>query len=132
MYSSVAARKAGPAIDRFLRKIEQQMGVVIVGFAAYRNEMGKLCTFKYVFFVSQSLALINILLLSFCTPDPRENTFLNNHSIEAEKFIKDWGKWVADHGKKFHLNNIFIYLLSTTPLRSRGCCIKQPVWESWR
>lgn len=44
----VATKKSGPTVDSFLKKIEQQMGVAIVGFAAYRDGTGKLCTFEYV------------------------------------------------------------------------------------
>jgi hypothetical protein len=44
----VAMKKSGPTIDAFLRKMQQQMGVAIVGFAAYRDGEGKLCTFEYV------------------------------------------------------------------------------------
>ena len=40
--------KSGPVVEAFLKKIQQQMGVVIVGVAAYRNTEGKLCTFEYV------------------------------------------------------------------------------------
>ena len=35
-------------MESFLNKIDQQMGVAIVGFAAYRDEDGKLNTFKFV------------------------------------------------------------------------------------
>jgi hypothetical protein len=45
-YHRVATKKSGPAINNFLKKIQQQMGVAIVGFAAYRDEEGKLCTFE--------------------------------------------------------------------------------------
>lgn len=38
-------------MESFLKKMEQQMGVVMVGCAAYRNEEGKLCTFEYVTFL---------------------------------------------------------------------------------
>jgi hypothetical protein len=41
-------KKAGPTIESFLDKIQQQMGVAIVGIAAYRDNEGKLCTFEYV------------------------------------------------------------------------------------
>jgi hypothetical protein len=44
----VASKKSGPTIDSFVKKIQQQMGVGIVGFAAYRDEENKLCTFEYV------------------------------------------------------------------------------------
>jgi hypothetical protein len=51
----VATRKSGTTIHKFLEKIQEQMGVAIVGFAAYRNTDGKLCTFEYG---SLSLGLI--------------------------------------------------------------------------
>lgn len=47
-YYRVASKKSGPTVEKFLKKIQQQMGVAIVGFAAYRDESGKLCTFEYV------------------------------------------------------------------------------------
>jgi hypothetical protein len=55
LHYRVAAKKSGPTIENFLKKIEQQMGVAIVGVAAFRDERGKLCTFEYV----------NILYISF-------------------------------------------------------------------
>jgi len=47
LHHRVATKKIGPAIDGFLKKTQQQMGVAIFGFAAYRNTEGKLCTFEY-------------------------------------------------------------------------------------
>lgn len=47
-YYRVAMKKSGPTIDTFLKKMQQQMGVAIVGFATYRDDEGKLCTFEYV------------------------------------------------------------------------------------
>ena len=44
----VAMKKSGPAINSFLKKMEQQMGVAMVGFATYRDDEGKLRTFEYV------------------------------------------------------------------------------------
>ena len=41
-------KKSGPTIGSFLKKIHQQMGVEMIGFAAYRDSEGKLCTFEYV------------------------------------------------------------------------------------
>ena len=41
-------KKSGPTIESFLKKIQQQMGVAIIGVAAYRDTEGKLCTFEYV------------------------------------------------------------------------------------
>jgi len=41
-------KKSGPAVETFLKKIQQQMGVAIVGVAAYRDSEGKLCTFECV------------------------------------------------------------------------------------
>jgi hypothetical protein len=43
-------KKSGPTIDSFLKKMQQQMGVAIIGFAAYRDVEGRLCTFEYVTF----------------------------------------------------------------------------------
>jgi hypothetical protein len=47
LYPRDASKKSGYAIDNFLKKIDQQMGVAIVGFAAFRDEEGKLCRFEY-------------------------------------------------------------------------------------
>jgi len=47
-------KKSGPTIDSFLKKMQQQMGVAIVGCAAYRDAEGKLCTFEYVTPLSSS------------------------------------------------------------------------------
>jgi hypothetical protein len=41
-----ATKKSGPTVEKFLKKIQQDMGVAIVGFAAYRDSTGKLCTFE--------------------------------------------------------------------------------------
>jgi len=41
-------KKSGHTIESFLKKMQQQMGVEIIGFAAYRDSEGKLCTFEYV------------------------------------------------------------------------------------
>ena len=40
------AKKSGSAVEAFLRNMQHQMGVAIIGFAAYRNEEGKLCSFE--------------------------------------------------------------------------------------
>ena len=47
-YYRVAVKKSGPTIESFLKKMQQQMGVAIVGFATYRDEEGRLFTFEYV------------------------------------------------------------------------------------
>jgi hypothetical protein len=46
LHYRTAVKKAGPAVEAFLKKMQQQMGVAITGVAAYRNEEGKLCTFE--------------------------------------------------------------------------------------
>ena len=48
LYCRIAMKKSGPTINSFLKKMNEQMGVSIIGFAAYRDEEGKLCTFEYV------------------------------------------------------------------------------------
>ena len=50
----VAMKKSGPTIDSFLKKMQQQMGVAIVGCAAYRDNEGRLCTFEYVIPLSKA------------------------------------------------------------------------------
>ena len=47
-FHRIATKKSGPTINGFLKKMQEQMGVAIVGVAAYRNDEGKLCTFEYV------------------------------------------------------------------------------------
>ena len=44
-----ASKKSGTAVEAFLKKMHHQMGVAMIGFAAYRNEEGKLCTFELDF-----------------------------------------------------------------------------------
>lgn len=51
LHYRVATKKSGPTVESFLKKMQQQMGVAIVGFAAYRDDTGKLCTFEYVPFL---------------------------------------------------------------------------------
>ena len=55
LHHRTATRKAGLAVEAFLKNMQQQMGVAMIGFAAFRDEEGKLCTFEYVFFPPQSL-----------------------------------------------------------------------------
>lgn len=99
-HNRVATKKSGPTINRFLKKIQQQMGVAVVGFAAYRNEAGKLCTFEYVISSSQELIQLTKiqLLYSFCTEDSSKNTFSQAHSQDIEQFLGKWGKWVSQKG----------------------------------
>ena len=77
------------------------MGVAIFGFAAYRDDTGKLCTFEYVI---PSLVLIYLteiqLSFSFSTKDPRLNTFTQTHPKEIEQFLATWGKWVSQNGNE--------------------------------
>jgi hypothetical protein len=35
---------------------------------------------------------------SFCTKDPRANTFPKAHSKDIEQFLGKWGKWVSKNG----------------------------------
>jgi hypothetical protein len=92
----VAMKKSGPTIDSFLKKMQQQMGVGIVGFAAYRNAEEKLCTFEYVTPFHQDP--LYLLSYSFCTKDNRKDTFIQAHSKDVEQFIGKWGKWVVQKG----------------------------------
>jgi hypothetical protein len=46
MNHRTATKKAGTAVEGFLKGMQQQMGMAIVGVAAFRNEEGKLCTFE--------------------------------------------------------------------------------------
>jgi len=96
----VAMKKSGPTIDSFLKKMQQQMGVAIVGCAAYRDNEGKLCTFEYVIPLSSRAhpTYQSWLLYSFCTKDERKDTFIQAHSKDIEEFLGKWGKWVAQKG----------------------------------
>ena len=69
-------KKSGSTIDSFLKKMQQQMGVEIIGFAAYRNNEGKLCAFEYV------LPLFSRLLQSnFHIASPLRMTPLLKHIL---------------------------------------------------
>ena len=46
-----ASKWSGPAVEAFMRRMQELMGVVMIGFATYRNEEGKLYTFEYVTFL---------------------------------------------------------------------------------
>ena len=60
----VAMKKSGPTIESFLKKMQKQMGVAIIGFAAYRDSEGKLCTFEYVaYFLHDPLCSLNLTLM---------------------------------------------------------------------
>ena len=48
LYYRDATKRSGPVIHSFVKKIQQQMGVAIIGFAVFRDDTGKLCTFEYV------------------------------------------------------------------------------------
>ena len=74
------------------------MGVAIVGFAAYRDEQGKLLTFKYIISLP-TIANTNWLLHSFSTKDEREESFKQEHSQDIDEFLNKWGTWVAERGK---------------------------------
>jgi len=109
-FHRVATKKSGAAVDAFLKKIQQTMGVAIVGVAVYRNEEGKLCTFEYVILLDV-VYLINIKLSHrFCTEDSRKNTFPKVHSKEVEQLHVKWGKWVSQKGTA-HLFYIFQFLI---------------------
>ena len=46
-------------MDSFLKKIDQQMGVAIVGFAAYRDDTGRLRTFEQA--IPLSMLCLNLI-----------------------------------------------------------------------
>jgi len=82
-------KKSGPTIDSFLKKMDQQMGVAIVGFAAYRDEEGKLCTFEYVNLLSRptsltkaSLHIASLLRMARRTPLVRNTPGMLTNSLE--------------------------------------------------
>lgn len=47
-----ATKNSYNTIQNFLKKMQEQMGVSIIGFAAYRNNEGKLRVFELVFIIS--------------------------------------------------------------------------------
>jgi len=42
-------------------------------------------------------------LPSFCTSDPRKNTFSKAHADDLESLLDKWGKWVGEHGNKHQI-----------------------------
>ena len=97
----IATKKSGPTINSFLKKIQQQMGVAIVGFAAYRDANGKLCTFECVCPPPSQILFLRLKtnFHSFCTEDPRKPSFPQAHTEDIDKFLKKWGNWVSQNGK---------------------------------
>ena len=104
-------KKSGPTIDSFLKKMQQQMGVAIVGFAAYRDEEGRLCTFEYVTFLLSRphFSYQSWPSLSFSTKDTREVTFTKAHAGDIDQFLGKWGKWVSQKGNNAGLFLFFPY-----------------------
>jgi hypothetical protein len=99
LHPRAAAKKSGATVDHFLKKIDQQMGVVIVGFAAFRDEGGRLCRFEYDSISLWFAYLLKGLQYRFSTEDSRPSAFSKVHSKEIEEFSKKWGKYVAQKGK---------------------------------
>jgi hypothetical protein len=114
LYCRAASKKSGVAVETFLKKMQQQMGVAIIGFAAYRNEEGKLCTFEYVFFLPSVTYTKLTFLYSFATKDDRQETFSQVHSQDVEGFQKKWGGWVVEKGEPT------IFMLSSSQSHSVG------------
>lgn len=112
LYHRVATEKTGPTITNFLKKIHQQMGVAVVGFAAYRDTNGKLCTFEYITLphLQSSFVKLRSNPHSFCSEDPRKETFSTEHPQDIEQFLGKWGKWVSQNGIESY--SIFFYLLT--------------------
>jgi len=40
------------------------------------------------------------ILHSFCTSDPRKNTFSKAYADDLEDLLNKWGRWVGEHGNK--------------------------------
>ena len=112
LYHRVATVKTGPTITSFLKKVQQQMGVAIVGFAAYRDEDGKLCTFEYITLphLQSSFVKLRSNSYSFHSKDLRKENFSTAHSQDIEQFLGKWGKWVSQNGIEYC--SIFFYLLT--------------------
>jgi hypothetical protein len=115
LHHRVATRKSGPTISSFLKKIQQQMGVAIVGFAAYRDENGKLCTFECVF-PPPSHILFLVLMFdfhSFCTEDPRKPSFPQAHTEDVEQLLRKWGNWVSQNGTLTNSHSLHLLILAS-------------------
>ena len=101
MYPRAATRKSGSTVDNFLKKMDQQMGVAIVGFAAFRDEGERLCRFEYGSIPLWFAYLLKHLQYRFSTLDSRPSAFSKVHSKEIEEFSKKWGKHIAQKGKLY-------------------------------
>jgi len=79
------------------------MGVAIVGFAAFRDEEGKLCRFEYGSTPSWFINLLRGLQYRFSTrdSDARQSAFSRTHSKEIQQFSKLWGNFIAEKGKLY-------------------------------
>jgi len=67
--------------------MQQQMGVAIVGFAAYRDDEGKLCTFEYAPFHTCPFSMTNsytafVPRMTEKTPFLRHTPRILNNSLE--------------------------------------------------
>ena len=94
-------KKSGPTIMSFVRKIKQQMGVEIVGLAAYRDGEGKLCTFEYVApFFHDSLYFLKLTFhYSFCSNNgDKKDSFSEVHSGDVEELHGKWINWFTKRG----------------------------------
>lgn len=89
-------------MDTFLKKIDQQMGVAIVGFAAFRDEEGKLCRFEYGSTPPWFTNLLKGLQYRFSTRDDSgQSAFSKVHSKEIQQFSKIWGDFIAEKGRLY-------------------------------
>lgn len=77
------------------------MGVAIVGFAAFRDEEGKLCRFEYGSIPSWFTHLLKELQYRFNTRDSGKKAFSKVHSKDIQEFSKKWGNFIAGNGKLY-------------------------------
>jgi hypothetical protein len=83
--------------------MQQQMGISMIGFAAYRDEDGKLCTFEYdasTYSLHQGMADHTC---RFCTEDQQTTEFVKGHSKNVDAFLTEWGKFIGTGITEFQL-----------------------------
>jgi len=106
-----ATKKSGPTVTSFLKKMQEQMGVAIVGVAAYRDDTGRLCTFEYVTF----LMLIGWLRShSYIVSAPRiaEKTHFPRHILRILKTFL--GNGASGSQRMVLYTNLYLFHLLTS------------------
>lgn len=73
----------------------------MVGFAAFRDEEGKLCRFEYGSTPPWFINLLKGLQYRFSTKNSRQNAFSKAHSKEIQQFSKLWANFIAEKGRLY-------------------------------